>query len=83
MAHIAADIRRRARVPAHVNADGEGVAVGTGPVVIDAYEDFLCGAQVGLTDDGFATCVAEHAHRPRVAYVTEAAEHRPARPRAG
>jgi protein-disulfide isomerase len=158
MAHIATDIRRPARVPAHVNADGDGVAVGTGPVVIDAYEDFLCpfcrmfeersgatlhrlidaelatvvyhplgfldrasttayssraaaasgcaadhgrflefhdilyanqppeggpglsdeelialGAQVGLTDDGFATCVAEHAHLPWVAYVTERA----------
>jgi protein-disulfide isomerase len=158
MAHIATDIRRPARVPDHTNADGDGVAVGTGPVVIDAYEDFLCpfcrmfeersgatlhrlvdeelatvvyhplgfldrasttayssraaaasgcaadrgrflafhdilyanqppeagpglsdeelialGAQVGLTDDGFATCVTEHAHLPWVAYVTERA----------
>ena len=158
MAHIATDIRRPPRVPDHTTADGDGVAVGTGPVVIDAYEDFLCpfcrmfeersgatlhrlvdeelatvvyhplgfldrasttaystraaaasgcaadrgrflafhdilyanqppeggpglsdeelialGAQVGLTDDGFVTCVTEHAHLPWVAYVTERA----------
>jgi protein-disulfide isomerase len=158
MAHTVADIQRPARVPAHVNAAGDGVVVGTGPVVIDAYEDFLCpfcrlfeersgatlrrliseelasvvyhpvgfldrasttayssrassasgcaadrgrfldfhdilyanqppeggpglsdeelvalGAQVGLTDDDFAACVADHAHLPWAVYVTERA----------
>jgi protein-disulfide isomerase len=30
------------RVPAHATPDGDGVAVGRGPVVVDAYIDFQC-----------------------------------------
>jgi protein-disulfide isomerase len=30
------------RVPAHAAPDGDGVVVGSGPVVVDAYVDFQC-----------------------------------------
>ena len=50
-----------------VNQPPEG-----GPGLSDE-ELIALGAQVGLTDDGFAGCVAEHAHLPWTAYVTERA----------
>ncbi|WP_436763644.1 thioredoxin domain-containing protein [Streptosporangium sp. V21-05] len=31
-----------ARVPAGASADGDGIVVGTGPVTVDVYVDFLC-----------------------------------------
>lgn len=30
------------RVPADASQDGDGIALGTGPVTVDAYIDFLC-----------------------------------------
>jgi protein-disulfide isomerase len=42
MATTARDLKPPHRVPANVNAAGDGVVVGDGPIVIDAYEDFQC-----------------------------------------
>jgi protein-disulfide isomerase len=42
MATTARDLQPPHRVPANVNAAGDGVVVGDGPIVIDAYEDFQC-----------------------------------------
>jgi protein-disulfide isomerase len=38
----APEIPRPARVPAGANASGDGIALGSGPVPIDAYIDFQC-----------------------------------------
>jgi protein-disulfide isomerase len=42
MSSTAQDLQRPERIPANVNAAADGVVVGDGPVVIDAYEDFQC-----------------------------------------
>jgi protein-disulfide isomerase len=42
MASPTQDLQPPDRVPANVNAAADGVVVGDGPVVIDAYEDFQC-----------------------------------------
>jgi protein-disulfide isomerase len=42
MASNAQDLQRPDRVPANVNAAADGIVVGDGPALIDAYEDFLC-----------------------------------------
>jgi protein-disulfide isomerase len=38
----APDIPRPARTPAHANAGGDGITLGSGPVPVDAYIDFQC-----------------------------------------
>ncbi len=30
------------QIPAHADADGDGIVLGSGPAVVDAYIDFLC-----------------------------------------
>jgi protein-disulfide isomerase len=42
MASNAQDLQRPDRVPANVSAAADGVVVGDGSVLIDAYEDFQC-----------------------------------------
>jgi protein-disulfide isomerase len=42
MATSARDLQPPDRVPANVNAAADGIVVGDGPVVIDAFEDFQC-----------------------------------------
>jgi protein-disulfide isomerase len=37
-----ATITRPAQVPAHTTPEGDGVVIGNGPVVVDAYIDFQC-----------------------------------------
>jgi len=34
--------RLPSRVPAGATPDGDGIAIGSGPIVVDAYVDFLC-----------------------------------------
>jgi protein-disulfide isomerase len=34
--------RAPSRVPANATADGDGIVVGSGPVIVEAYIDFLC-----------------------------------------
>ncbi|MDX6728360.1 MAG: hypothetical protein QOK49_3165 [Baekduia sp.] len=42
MASTSRDLQPPERIPANVNAYADGVVVGDGPVLIDAYEDFQC-----------------------------------------
>jgi protein-disulfide isomerase len=42
MASTSRDLQPPDRVPANVNVLADGIAVGDGPVLIDAYEDFQC-----------------------------------------
>jgi protein-disulfide isomerase len=42
MASTSRDLHPPDRVPANVNVLADGIAVGDGPVLIDAYEDFQC-----------------------------------------
>jgi protein-disulfide isomerase len=39
---ISSELRAPARVPAGTTAEGDGIALGAGPVTVDAYIDFLC-----------------------------------------
>ena len=36
------EMTRPARVPASATGDGDGIVLGSGPVAVDAYVDFLC-----------------------------------------
>jgi protein-disulfide isomerase len=60
------EMARPGHVPASATADGDGVRIGSGPIMVDAYIDFLCpycrafernagGTLAGLVADGQIT----------------------------